>query len=676
MGAGHPPDADSLPSDMTLTGARRLPIRLRVQLGTDMGRVYTMSGDTLTMGRAQDNDLVLDDPQASRYHARLVRKENATVVEDLGSTNGTLVNGRRITEPHALQPTETIAIGGTVFSVEGLSAPTTVGMPPVRPDPSRRPRTVTAPLIEAKADRKGGVPWPVVIGLGGLIIVVALILVLGGLLSQLVSRQGAQLPSSIPSVFIQSPVTGSQVQVGETVTVKTVASDSSGILRAELWVGGSMVDQEESEVAGGQPSFPVDLYWTPTVAGGYTLEVRAYNSQNVASAPTTVMVTVVNDGAIPAPSPTATGFPGTATAAGPPVAVTTVDLNVREGPGQDYPIIDLLSVGTEVQISGKSPDGTWWRIIYPLEGGGHGWVYAPFTRSSNAEDVPVVETPVPPTETSTPTVTPTNTVTPSPSLTATPAPVVTLTPIPTPTSAQAVVVEVIVTKDAIDPGECTTLQWHIENVRAAFLSGGEFDNLGLTGPFGSRDVCPGGTTLYILRAETDGGVIEETVTVMVRPVQEVTLGAIGGQVREDGQVLPQPLVGDNSANQGIRAFLAFDLADLAGAKIVDAQLQLNDYVLTGNPLGELGSLHVEEVEIGASLDAEDYEADVVSGLATSTGGAGLGSPIGVRDRVASHVEDDVYAFVVRLRFDMATNGNGTDDHADWSAARLVIRYFR
>ena len=150
--------------------------------------------------------------------------------------------------------------------------------------------------------------------------------------------------------------------------------------------------------------------------------------QNVASAPTTVMVTVVDDGAISAPSPTATGFPGTATAAGSPVAVTTVDLNVREGPTQDYPILDLLSVGTEVQISGKSPDGTWWRIVYPLEGGGHGWVYAPFTRSSNAEDVPVVQTPVPPTETSTPTVAPTNTATPSPSLTNTPAPAVTLTP--------------------------------------------------------------------------------------------------------------------------------------------------------------------------------------------------------------------------------------------------------
>ena len=189
-------------------------------------------------------------------------------------------------------------------------------------------------------------------------------------------------------------------------------------------------------------------------------------------------------------------------------------------------------------------------------------------------------------------------------------------------------------------------------------------------------MCPGGTTLYILHAETDGGVIEKTVTVTVRPEQEMTLTAVGGQVREDGQVLPQPIVGDNSANQGIRAFLSFYLAGLAGANIVDAQLQLNDYVLTGNPLGELGSLYVEEVDIGSSLDAEDYEADVLSGLATSTGGAGLGSPIGVRDRVAGHMEDDVYAFVVRLRFDMATNGNGADDNADWSAARLVIRYFR
>src|SRR5207248_5789885 len=53
--------------------------------------------DVVTIGRDADNDIPLPNPQVSRHHARLRRSGATHVIEDLGSTNGTFVNGQRIT---------------------------------------------------------------------------------------------------------------------------------------------------------------------------------------------------------------------------------------------------------------------------------------------------------------------------------------------------------------------------------------------------------------------------------------------------------------------------------------------------------------------------------------------------------------------------------------------------
>ncbi len=58
--------------------------------------VVKMPGNVLTIGRAPDNDLVLDFPQVSRHHCRIVRQDDGTHILDLNSTNGTFVNGHRV----------------------------------------------------------------------------------------------------------------------------------------------------------------------------------------------------------------------------------------------------------------------------------------------------------------------------------------------------------------------------------------------------------------------------------------------------------------------------------------------------------------------------------------------------------------------------------------------------
>jgi len=651
-----------------------------MQLGPVIGQVYTMLGNRLAIGRAQDNDVVLDDPQVSRHHAQVVRRGNQIIVEDLGSTNGTLVNGRHITGPHVLQPTETIAVGSSVFSVEGFPAPNTVGVRPYRestPPPLGTP-SGPPPSAEPPRDKKADeTPWLAIGWVGGLLIIVVIILTLAGLTAWLLTRDRVQATPTTPSVFIQSPVAGSQVPVDQPVIVNATASDPNGVTRAELWVGGNVVDQQQSAVPEGQPTFPVTLQWTPTVAGGYTLEVRAYNSLGTSSAPTTVMITVVGEPGMAVSTPTPVQPGETPTPSGPPTAVTTTDLNVREGPGQEYPILGLLPVNTQVEITGQNTDGSWWQIAYPQGSGDRGWIFAAFTRTSNTENVPVVETPVAPTPTNTPTLTPT--ATPSPTKPPTSTPTVTLTPTPTGTIPNAPIVEFRATETNINPGECITLQWHIENVTAAYLNGGEFSNYGVTGPYGSVNACPTGTTTYVLRAETTSGAIERSVTVTVSTEQTTTLNhSAGGSVREDGTVItPQAVVGDNGTNLALRAFFAFDLSRLSDVQILSARLDLSDYDMSGDPFGQLGPLYIEEVNWGPTLDPADYDASAQANLATTNDTPGLDSSIDVTGQVVSHLDRGSIAFHIRLSYETPTNNNDADDSLNWSgrAARLVVRYY-
>ncbi|RMF39190.1 MAG: FHA domain-containing protein, partial [Chloroflexi bacterium] len=76
--------------------------QLVVELGPHIGQTFTLSKASVSIGRAPGNDVVIEEPQVSRQHARLTRRGDLMVLEDLNSTNGTFVNGIRISGPHTL----------------------------------------------------------------------------------------------------------------------------------------------------------------------------------------------------------------------------------------------------------------------------------------------------------------------------------------------------------------------------------------------------------------------------------------------------------------------------------------------------------------------------------------------------------------------------------------------
>jgi hypothetical protein len=82
-------------------------------------RSFVVDGRPLTIGRAPDNGLVLADGRASRHHARLYGRRGALLIADLGSTNGSWVNDRRVDEM-PLGEGDRIRIGDTVLVVESM----------------------------------------------------------------------------------------------------------------------------------------------------------------------------------------------------------------------------------------------------------------------------------------------------------------------------------------------------------------------------------------------------------------------------------------------------------------------------------------------------------------------------------------------------------------------------
>lgn len=89
---------------------------LFVKSETAAGREIEVT-NVVVLGRSEEADVALDDPYASEFHMRLVAQDNGIMLHDLGSTNGTYVNGRRVVAPTQLRKGDTIQVGKTVMEV-------------------------------------------------------------------------------------------------------------------------------------------------------------------------------------------------------------------------------------------------------------------------------------------------------------------------------------------------------------------------------------------------------------------------------------------------------------------------------------------------------------------------------------------------------------------------------
>src|SRR5947207_3397749 len=93
---------------------------------------FSITRDVTVMGRREDCDFRIPLGDISRKHCRLIKEDEALKIEDLGSSNGTYVNGKRIHEAE-LQPGDTVQIGPVVFVIQLDGQPADEELHPYHP---------------------------------------------------------------------------------------------------------------------------------------------------------------------------------------------------------------------------------------------------------------------------------------------------------------------------------------------------------------------------------------------------------------------------------------------------------------------------------------------------------------------------------------------------------------
>jgi hypothetical protein len=318
-----------------------------------------------------------------------------------------------------------------------------------------------------------------------------------------------------PVANITFPAEGSHFTIGQEVTVQFGATDVKGVSQMEVTINGQPVYVEP--VSPPVNAFVASYAWTPFTAGSYVIQAVAFNVAGESSEPTQVVVIVdevVAKKATPTISPAepmptsaqATDFPTPTSrplvptpqsSSGDqlnlkPMVTALVALNVRAGPGTNYPVIGRLAKDQSAEIVGRDGFADWWQIVFASENSEVGWVVAggEFSKASNADAVPTAE--IPPLPATAPTTPPS---------------------VSTPDSLKPTIYSFTANRYTIAAGEEVVLNWDLANARAAYLHYNGLEE-GVIAP-GSKTVTPDKDTVYTLVARNDAGETTAELTISV-----------------------------------------------------------------------------------------------------------------------------------------------------------------
>ncbi len=136
--------------DATIVSGGRPAARFVVKQGPQIGITFPILQSKTCMGREETCDVRVQDAEASRRHCELIWRDGAFWVQDLGSSNGTFVNGKQITAPTKLSAGDKIGVGQTVMVLE--LEPQIKPMPtPYDATPAAAPVSAPVPVVKKKS---------------------------------------------------------------------------------------------------------------------------------------------------------------------------------------------------------------------------------------------------------------------------------------------------------------------------------------------------------------------------------------------------------------------------------------------------------------------------------------------------------------------------------------------
>ncbi|MBE3066809.1 MAG: FHA domain-containing protein [Chloroflexi bacterium] len=157
--------------------------------GPTTGKIYPLEAPEIIIGRDASNGVAINDAEISRKHAKLSLHGSAYVIQDLGSTNGSFVNGQRITGTQVLNPGDTVSFGENIVLmyetaqdpnatvISSAQAPKTVA-PVRRPAPAPAPAPVQAYSGQVPAGPVAAASAPTKKGGGKVAIIIIVLIVL------------------------------------------------------------------------------------------------------------------------------------------------------------------------------------------------------------------------------------------------------------------------------------------------------------------------------------------------------------------------------------------------------------------------------------------------------------------------------------------------------------------
>jgi pSer/pThr/pTyr-binding forkhead associated (FHA) protein len=163
--------------------------QLTMRSGPNPGTVYALEGDQIGIGRDSANEITVNDAEVSRRHSQLSFQGGKYVLEDVGSTNGTFVNGQRLTGPRVLKSGEVVSLGeqivfvyeavesdpgATVVSSRNMPEPKPAAAAPPPPPQAYAGQVPDAGPPEVAPPKKTN-PVPIAIAVGAVILICACI---------------------------------------------------------------------------------------------------------------------------------------------------------------------------------------------------------------------------------------------------------------------------------------------------------------------------------------------------------------------------------------------------------------------------------------------------------------------------------------------------------------------